>query len=114
MAATRATLRGLPRRHRRVWKSRMAGLWRVAVTVAMYSIVRTEARPPQTRCLLLHFFLLQGKLALKKPGLTLWLGGGDLGGRTGSVAPSAAGDPGAPAEPRGPQCGRRPFRRLVD
>lgn len=25
------------------------GLWQVAVTVAMYSIVRTEARPPQTR-----------------------------------------------------------------
>ena len=47
MAATRATLRGLPRWHRRVWKSRMAGLWRVAVTVAMYSIVRTEARPPK-------------------------------------------------------------------
>ena len=39
MAATRATFRGLSRRH-----------WRVAVTVAMYSIVRTEARPPQTRC----------------------------------------------------------------
>ena len=49
MAATRATFRGLPRRHRRVWKSRMAGLWRVAVTVAMQGIVRTEARPSQIR-----------------------------------------------------------------
>lgn len=28
----------------------MAGLWRVAVTVVMQRIVRTKARPPQTRC----------------------------------------------------------------
>ena len=44
MAATRATLRGLPRWHRRVWKSRMAGWWRVAVTVAIV------AGPPRTEC----------------------------------------------------------------
>ena len=49
MAARRATFRGLPRRHKRVWKSRMAGLWRVAVTVTMQGIVRTEACPSQTR-----------------------------------------------------------------
>ena len=41
-------------------------------------------------CLLLHFFLLRGKLALKKqPGLTPVPGDRDPGGRAGPVAPPA-------------------------
>ena len=67
MAATRATFQGLPRRHRRVWKSQMAELWRVTVTVTMYSIVRTEARP--------------------KPGTGRCPGSGGIANQRGDLAP---------------------------
>ena len=50
MAATNATFWSLSHRHNRVWKARMAGLCRVAIVVAMYRMVRPEARPPHTRC----------------------------------------------------------------
>ena len=45
--ATNATLRFLPRAHRVWYVCRMTGLQRVAAKVAMYSAVRTGARPPQ-------------------------------------------------------------------
>ena len=33
MAVMSGTFLGLPRRHKRVWQARFAGMWRVAVTV---------------------------------------------------------------------------------
>ena len=48
MMATSTTFLGLPLWHDRVQKARMAELWRMMVTVTMYNIVRTEARPSQT------------------------------------------------------------------
>lgn len=49
MTATITTFPGLPRQHNRLQWAGMVGLWRIAVTVAMYRIVCTEARPPHTR-----------------------------------------------------------------
>ena len=49
MAATSTAFLGLPRRYKRVWKARMAGLWWMEFTVVIQGIVRTKARPPQTR-----------------------------------------------------------------
>ena len=67
-----------------------------------------------TLCLLLHFFLLRGKLALKKqPGLTLCQVAEFLEAVLASWhhRPRAATRAhGPPTGPRGPQCGRRPFQ----